>query len=66
MKVTKRECPVEPEHGPVLAWADNPKYGWRCPDQAHDGRPASHPDGAAPITRSLFTTAEVEAGTVAS
>lgn len=29
--------------------------------QDHDGRPASHPDGAAPVTRSRFTLDEIEA-----
>lgn len=33
-----------------------------CHHQSHDGRPASHRDGYAPPTASIFTLAEVEAG----
>ena len=51
------KCPVDPEHGPLLA-LDN--YGWYCPHRAHEGRPSRHPAGEAPRTRALFRTAEVE------
>lgn len=37
-------CPTDPDHGAVLD-LDGRTY---CPNQAHDGRPKTHPDGPAP------------------
>lgn len=34
-----------------------------CPNQEHDGRPASHPEGSAPRTRAFFTLADLENST---
>lgn len=62
MAFSGKKCPVDPAHGNVIAWTGHPRWGWRCPHQDHDGRPHGHPLGPAPVTRSFFTTAEVDAG----
>lgn len=55
-------CPTGgPAHGPLVGLAANPRWGFHCPHQDHDGRPKTHPDGEAPSTRHNFTTAEVDA-----
>lgn len=54
-------CPVDPRHGRVLD-APGERFSWYCPHQEHDGRPSTHALGAAPSTRSYFTTEEVERG----
>ena len=38
-------CPQHPDHRPLFV--ESKAY---CPDQAHDGRPTSHPQGYAPRT----------------
>lgn len=48
-------CPTDPTHGPLI-WVDEKL---RCVAQPHDGRPKSHPLGAEPPTRSVFTLEEV-------
>jgi hypothetical protein len=54
-------CPGDPRHG-LLIPPNQPKGLWFCPHHAHDGRPASHPLGIAPASRSHFSLAEAEAG----
>lgn len=51
-------CPVDRSHGRLLAWAGSERFGWFCPNQAHDGGRDQ------PATRAFFTTAELEAGSV--
>lgn len=54
-------CPTGGEaHGPLLAIRG--VDGWMCVHADHNGRPKSHPDGAAPETRRVFTMAEIEKG----
>lgn len=50
------ECPSDPAHGPMVATTSGL---WLCTHAAHDGRPRSHPAGAAPATRRLFRDEEV-------
>ena len=57
-------CPADSRHGPLLAIAG--VTGWYCPNAAHDGRPAAHPLGASPATRSRFTFAEVDPASTAA
>lgn len=49
-------CPIDPSHGTPLRMDSG---RWHCPDQEHDGRPATHPLGYLPISRTFFTEAEV-------
>lgn len=61
MKGLVLPCPAAPDrHGPLL---DVPQGSGRlrCIHQEHDGRPGSHPLGAAPATRTTFTLDEIEA-----
>ena len=58
-------CPSNPEHGPLIPPKDG-KGAWLCPHHAHDGRPASHPLGAAPSVRSRFTLSEASSGHLAA
>lgn len=51
-------CPTDNHHGPLIE-IDGVAT---CIHQEHDGRPASHPLGAAPATRRRFTIDEIEAG----
>ena len=46
------QCPLNPEHGNMLTIQGTQKQ--RCNHQSHDGRPKSHPQGAAPATRSMW------------
>lgn len=48
-------CPDSPEHGPLTEVDGR----MRCVHQSHDGRPKTHPLGPAPVTKSVFTLAEV-------
>lgn len=58
-------CPVDATHGPVLGVKDpTSRFGWLCPHAGHDGRLPAHPAGASPRTRALFTTAEVDLGSL--
>ena len=45
-------CPLVPAHGRMLTIQGTQKQ--QCPNQDHDGRPRSHPDGAAPRTRAIW------------
>jgi hypothetical protein len=49
-------CPVDPSHGRLLAWAGSERWGWFCPNQAHDG------DRDHAATPAFFTTTEAESG----
>src|SRR4051812_9558357 len=53
-------CPVDPAHGRLLAWAGSERWGWFCPNQAHDG------DRDHPATRAFFRTSEAESGLTSS
>lgn len=52
-------CPADPAHGPLVPWTGQPGRSFYCPAAAHDGRPASHPLGAAPSARPFFSIDEV-------
>lgn len=56
-------CPLVPEHGALNPPKDN-KSRFYCAHQSHDGRPSTHPLGAAPQTAAFFTRAEAESGIV--
>lgn len=53
-------CPADPSHGPLIPWTGNPRWGWHCPHQDHDGW------GDRPRTRPFFTTEEAETGVLAT
>lgn len=53
-------CPADPAHGPLLEIDGQ----LRCVHVAHDGRPSTHKQGAAPGTRSRFTADEAITGTL--
>lgn len=52
-------CPADADHGPLLAGPGTPGKSFYCPHQAHDGRPKTHPLGAAPATRPYFGIDEI-------
>ena len=50
-------CPADLSHGALVETATGRLY---CPHQSHDGRPSTHPDGAADRSARYFTLDHVE------
>ncbi len=44
-------CPIDPKHGKLIVLSSGNLY---CGHSDHMGRPASHPQGSAPVTRNLW------------
>jgi hypothetical protein len=54
-------CPLDPAHGHMVTIKkSDPPRQW-CPDQSHDGRPETHPQGSARRSRAFWPLYDLEA-----